>query len=670
MKNNFCLLCIFITSCLHAQTKLPITIADMDSIRDITDPQISPDGKWVAYTVSSTNLKTDEATSDIWMSGWDGNTAIQITQTKEESEASPRWSPDNKYLSFLSSRTDSNEADQLWLLNRGGGEAKKITSFFGGIEEYTWSPDGKKIAIIANVVDTAKYIPGTETPIPIVIDRFYFKEDFSGYLGKERKHLYVLDVATNDTIRIVDGNYEEQLPSWSPDGKSIAFVSKRAREDWDRDNNFDIYVAEAKPHATPRQITTNQGPDNDPSYEFPPVWSPDGKFIAYTAGGPLKLIYYATQRLAVVPVEGGIPKILTADYDRNIWNPQWSADGKEIYFIAEDDQNLDLDKVAITGGTIQRILPGRYTIYNYSLNGKKVAAQYTTPSLPGEILIQDEKGIRKLSHQNDNWLSSHQFATTKEFKSTSKDGTGISGFMVLPLDYKEGKKYPTILQIHGGPTSQNQNEWALDWQLYASWGYAVVSMNPRGSTTKGEKFATAIFADWGNKDIQDDLSGVDEMVKLGIADPDNLAVEGWSYGGISTNYAIVQDHRFKCAVSGAGISNILSGFGTDMYIREYIEELGTPWGNTENYLKLSDPFLHADRITTPTLFMGDSKDFNVPLLNQEQMYQALKTLGIETQLIIYPDQYHGIQVPSYLRDRLQRRKDWFDKHLMKNQIKN
>ncbi len=652
------------TFCFAQSPKKPVTIADADSIHDVTEPCISPDGNWVAYTVSSTNFDTDDFTTDIWMSAWDGKTTLQLTYTKEESESTPRWSPGNNYLAFLSSRSDSNENNQLWLLNRNGGEAKRMTSFAGGVEDYAWSPDGKKIALIVNVTDTTKYIEGTETPVPIVIDRFYFKEDYAGYLTTSRKHLFVMDVLTGDTARIVDGDFEEQLPSWSPDGKQIAFVSKRARSDWDRDDNYDVYVVDARPHAVPRQLTTNTGNDNDPSYESPPSWSPDGKYIAYTAGGPLKLIYYATQHLAVVPVAGGAAKIITASYDRNIWNPQWSPDGKEIYFIAEDDQNLDLNKISADGGEIKKVITGRHTVYNYHLLAEnKIALQYTTPMIPEEIFVQDENGFRKLSHQNDGWLSRHQLATTKEFQSKSKDGTMISGFMVLPADYVEGKKYPTILQIHGGPTSQNQNEWAFDWQLYAAWGYVTVSMNPRGSTTKGEKFATAIFAAWGSVDIEDDLSGVDYLVKNGIADAGRLAVEGWSYGGIATDYVIARDQRFKCAISGASIGNALAGYGTDMYIREYEAELGTPWANFDTYVKNSMPFLHADRIKTPTLFMCGAKDFNVPLLNSEQMYQALKSLGVETQLVIYPNQYHGLSVPSYLRDRYERRKDWFDGHL-------
>lgn len=649
-----------------AQTKMPISIADGDSLYDVTEPAISPDGKWVAYTVSSTNYDEDAYCSDIWMTSWDGTTSVQLTFTEEESEMTPKWSPDNKQLAFLSSRTDTNEINQLWLMNMLGGEAKKFTSFPGGVEDFAWSPDGKKIALIVTVKDSAIYIEGTETPVPIVIDRYYFKEDYSGYLTTERTHLFLLDLASGNAEQVVDGDYEEALPSWSPDGKSIAFVSKRARKDWDRDDNFDIYIVEAKAHATPRQLTTSPGNDNDPSYASPPAWSPDGKFIAYTQGGPLNLIYYAIQKLAVIPVNGGSPKILTDSYDRNVWTPQWSADGKTIYFIGEDNQNLDLNKINTGGGTIETVIKGRHTIYDYELSGTdKIAMQYTNPSMPQEIFVSDKNGFRKLSRMNDGWLSRHQLATVKEFESKSKDGTLISGFMVLPANYVEGKKYPAILQIHGGPTSQNQNEWMFDWQLYSAWGYAVVSMNPRGSTTKGEKFATAIFADWGSVDIEDNLSGVDYLVSQGIADPDKLAVEGWSYGGIATNFTIARDQRFKCAISGASIGNALAGYGTDMYIREYEAELGTPWKNFDTYVKNSMPFLHADRIKTPTLFMCGANDFNVPLLNSEQMYQALKSLGIETQLIIYPNQFHGIDIPSYMRDRFERRKNWFDRYLKK-----
>jgi dipeptidyl aminopeptidase/acylaminoacyl peptidase len=238
----------------------------------------------------------------------------------------------------------------------------------------------------------------------------------------------------------------------------------------------------------------------------------------------------------------------------------------------------------------------------------------------------------------------------------------VNGFLVRPSDGKPGKR-PTILDIHGGPVGQFGHEFDFSWHYFAAHGYNVVAMNPRGSSGRGQAFTQAIYAEWGKKDAQDVLAGIDHVVARGIADADRLGVGGWSYGAILTNYVIAQDTRFKAAVSGAGISNILAGYGTDQYIREYENELGTPWKNPEAYLKLSSPFLHADRIVTPTLFMCGEYDFNVPLLNTEQMYQALRSLGRDTQLVIYPGEYHGIRTPSYERDRLERNVAWFDKYL-------
>ena len=251
----------------------------------------------------------------------------------------------------------------------------------------------------------------------------------------------------------------------------------------------------------------------------------------------------------------------------------------------------------------------------------------------------------------------------EEIRFKSADGAEIHGFIVKPLDYQPGKKYPTILRIHGGPVGQYGNEFYLDWQLYAARGYLVVAPNPRGSSGRGQAFSKAIYADWGNLDRSDVLAAVDHVVAEGLADPARLGVGGWSYGAMLTNYVIASDTRFKAAVSGAGTSNILANYGTDMYIREYEAELGAPWANPDNWIRVSYPFLHADRIVTPTLFLCGEKDFNVPLLSSEQMYQALSSLGRDTQLIIYPGQFHDISRPSYQRDRADRYLKWYGKYL-------
>jgi dipeptidyl aminopeptidase/acylaminoacyl peptidase len=247
----------------------------------------------------------------------------------------------------------------------------------------------------------------------------------------------------------------------------------------------------------------------------------------------------------------------------------------------------------------------------------------------------------------------------------SRDGTPVNGFLVKPADFTPGKRYPTILRIHGGPVSQYQSEFDFQLQTLAGHGYVVVVANPRGSSGRGERYSAAIYADWGNKDAQDVLAAVDYAVAQGVADSSRLGVGGWSYGAILTNYVIAQDRRFKAATSGAGISNILAGYGTDQYVREYEAELGVPWKTMDTWVKLSFPFLHADRIVTPTLFLGGDKDFNVPLLNSEQMYQALRSLGVTTELVIYPGQHHGINKPSYRKDRMERYLGWYDRFLMR-----
>jgi len=636
----------------------PFSLDDVLHVRDVRDPEISPDGAWVAYTVSTPDTAEDRNKSAVWMANWDGTRNVRLT-TSKTGENTPRWSPDGRWLAFLSSRDD--EHTQLWLLDRQGGEGRKATTLQSDVDDYVWAPDGKRIALVVEDADTAK----PKTPPPIVIDRFQFKQDEGGYLGKQRRHLYVLDVESGKTTMLTSGDYDELLPAWSPDGKSLVFVSKR-RPDADRDSNWDLYVMDAAPggSATPRQLTLFEGPDNDPDTESRPAWSPDGRSIAYLQGGPLKLIYYAVQKLAVMPSAGGAPRILTAALDRNVANPVWSSDGSSIYFQLEDDRTVGLARVPAAGGAIERLVSGPRVVSAFAAGANgKLAVLASTPLEPAEVFALDGTTLRPLSRQNDAWLSRVRLGPVEPISFKSRDGTAINGFVVKPPDFVAGKRYPTILRIHGGPVSQYQNEFDFQLQTLAGHGYLVVVANPRGSSGRGEQFATAIFADWGNKDAQDVLAAVDYAVAQGLADPARLGVGGWSYGGILTNYVIAQDRRFKAAVSGASISNILAGYGTDQYVREYEAELGVPWKAADTWVKLSVPFLHADRISTPTLFLCGDKDFNVPLLNSEQMYQALRSLGVETQLVIYPGQHHGINKPSYRRDRLERYLAWYDKYL-------
>jgi dipeptidyl aminopeptidase/acylaminoacyl peptidase len=647
--------------------KRKLTLDDLYRLRDVGGPQVSPDGGWVVYTVSVPDVPKDRLDKDIWMTSWDGSRSLRLT-TSKSSEHTPRWSPDGRYLAFLSDRDEPREVEQVWLLDRGGGEAERITDLPGGVSEYAWSPDGKRLALIVSDPDpdSAAVSPDTtqRTHRPIVIDRFQFKEDDTGYLDARRDHLYLFDIAGRKAEILTPGPYNELAPAWSPDGRAIAFVSKR-RPEFDRTDNWDLYVVEARGGASPRQLTTFEGPDMDPEWgSRPPAWSPDGRYLAYVQGGPLKLIYYASQKLAVVPASGGPARIVTPTVDRNVLSPSWSADGSSILFLLEDDRITSVARVPAGGGAVETLTKGRRFVSDFSTGPDgKVAVLASTPSAPAEVFAVEGGALRGLSRQNDRWLADVRLAPVEEISFKSRDGTPIGGFLVRPVGYRPGTRAPTVLRIHGGPVYQFSNEFDFDWQLLAAEGFAVVAANPRGSSGRGEKFSTAIWADWGNKDGQDVLGAVDYAVAQGVADPNRLGVGGWSYGGILTNQVIARDQRFKAAISGAGQSNALAGYGTDQYVREYEAELGTPWGNTTTWLRVSYPFFHADRIVTPTLFLCGDRDFNVPLLNSEQMYQALRSLGRETQLVIYPGEYHEIRKPSYRRDRLERYLDWYGRHL-------
>lgn len=649
-----------------AAQKRPLAPEDIYNVRSVGDPQRSPDGYWIAYTVSRAIKETDKNDTDVWMVSWDGAQHVQLTSSAE-SESHPRWSPDNKWLAFLSSRQEAKDA-QLWLMNRLGGEAIKVTEVKGGIEDFAWSPDSTRIVLVVDVPDPrdknkdedkAKDDEKKKTPPPIVIDRYYFKEDVSGYLRGERTHLSLFDVASRKVEPLTTGTFNESSPSWSPDGKQIAFVTKRGPGDPDRGINTDIYLIDARAGAQPRALTTSPNPDGGR-----PAWSPDGQSIAYIVDDELKYYAYSESKLAVIPVAGGQPRVLTQSLDRAVTSPSWSPDGSQLTFIIEDDRSDYVGRVPAAGGTVEKVAEGDRVINALSpgSDGNFAVLLSTDTELP-EVAALDGGQLRRLTHHNDDWLSKIQLATVEEFSSTSKDGTEVHGLLFKPPAYRDGQKYPTLLRIHGGPNGQDEHSFDFERQLFATHGYVVLAVNYRGSSGRGSAYQKAIFADWGGKEVIDLLGAMDYVQKIGLADPDRLGIGGWSYGGISTNYTIASDPRFKAAISGAGSSNQLAMYGVDEYVFQYENELGPPWKNPDVWLKVSYPFFHADRIRTPTLFMGGDKDFNVPLIGGEQMYQALRSLGVDTELVIYPNQYHGITVPSYRVDRLQRYLAWYDKYL-------
>ena len=384
--------------------------------------------------------------------------------------------------------------------------------------------------------------------------------------------------------------------------------------------------------------------------------------LAFFRGDEPRYQAYNLSKLAIVPSDGSAPaRVLTAALDRPLSSAQFAADGKSVYAVLADDREQQLARVAVADGSVDRVITGRRVVAGYSMAGQdRIAVLSSTPDRAGEVFAWENGGLRQLSHQNDSLFAQLQLGTTDGVTSKSKDGTEVHSVLVRPANAPAGK-LPMILYIHGGPNGQDSYSFSFDREFFAANGYAVLSVNYRGSNGRGSAYQKAIFADWGDKEVVDLLGAVDEVVRSGVADGDRLGIGGWSYGGILTDYTIATTPRFKAAVSGAGSALQLSMYGTDQYITQYNQEIGPPWKSQDLWIKISYPFFHADRIKTPTLFMGGASDFNVPIIGGEQMYQALRSLGVPTQLVIYPAQYHGLTIPSYRKDRLERYLAWYDR---------
>ncbi|HEX3184833.1 MAG TPA: S9 family peptidase [Pyrinomonadaceae bacterium] len=666
-------LLLALASATAAQTaRRPLKLDDLNRFRNVGDPQVSPDGNWVSYVVSTIDDKADRSNSHIWMVNIDGSNNRQITFSSE-SENSPRWSPDGKYLSFTSSRPGKARGNQVWLLDRNGGEAYQLTELKGRLQGHEWSPDSKRLALLIGDPDP-EADPGPSpqpgatprVPKPIVIDRYRYKQDGQGYLLSGRHtYIYLFDVETKKLERLTKSKWDESSPAWSPDGTRIAFMSNHA-DDPDRDPSAQLYVVDAKPGSTEKQLT----PATTRAGRSRPEWSPDGKWLAFLDGDEMKYGAYGMDHLALVPADGSNPPTrfkATEDLDRGVGSPRFSPDGKWLRFLVVDDRSVYPARASVAGGKVERLMPSPVVISTLNSAGGRTVAITGGDSKASEIYAVDGDKLRQLTTQNDALFAELDLGATEEVSFQSKDGTQVNGLLTYPVGHVKGTKVPLLLRIHGGPNSQDQHSFSLERQVFAANGYAVLAVNYRGSAGRGAKFSKAIAADWGNYEVQDLLAGVDHVIKMGVADPDRLGVGGWSYGGILTDYLIASDTRFKAATSGAGVAFTVAFYGTDQYIIQYDHEIGPPWNPKawETYVKISYPFLHADRIQTPTLFLGGERDFNVPIQGSQQMYQALRTLGIDTQLIIYPNENHGIQRPSYQRDRMERYLAWYDKYIKK-----
>ena len=635
-------------------SKKLMEFSDVMKLPFVSAPIISPDGKWLAY--AQTTLSPDGGESAVMLLSTDGETSLPFVGSEYGAE-SLQWSADGRYLAFLSSK-GADDVKQVWTIDTRGGSPRQYTNLPQGVTSFSWAPDNKQMALVARDFKEKASIPQ-----PYVIDRILFKKDYVGYLDRTRTHVYVVEDRMAEAVQLTFGDYDDTDAIWSPDGRFIAFTSNRTEEP-DLNVNTDIWVVSpqdvtARPE--PRQVTTS------PSQDRTPVWSNDSRHIAYISTHDYLGTSYGIEEVMIVPIDGGPPRSLTAPLDQNAPHrskPVFSNNDRHIYFKLEASSRFDLARVRISDGKVDRLLEQDESMSSFTMSREDVIVVSTSSAQrPTEFYLLDRKERNKLTDFSSSFLDTVEPAEMQSVWFESSDGVHVEQLVYLPSGSKERDKHPTYVQLHGGPVLQNTIGFDLFSQLYAAQGYAVLLPNFRGSSGYGKEFSLGAFAAWGKQDFEDVMAGVDFAIEMGIADPDRLAVGGWSYGGILGAHVITKTDRFKAAFIGAGEAMYVANYGPDMWPILWEAEFGLPWENRELWEELS-PYWDLPKVTTPTIFVGGENDLNVPIASAERMYAVLRRVGVPTKLVIYPGEYHVVSNPAFQMDLRNRVSAWFAKYVL------
>lgn len=677
--------------------KRPVTPKDLFRFRPVSDPQISPAGDLIAYVVSDVDLEQNKSRGSIWLASVNGAAPRRLTNPGDGSDRAPRWSPDGKRIAFVSDRKGK---PQLHVIDVTGGESTRIETKEKVSGEPVWSPDGSLLAFTAHVFDkAADWVPyhgapssdrqraeeaanhepngekkNCKEPSGVkVITRLKFRMDGFGYYGDKRSHVFVVPADGSAPARqVTSGDFDHSMPTFTPDGKSIICSALR-RPDADNFNRadlwrFDLATGEAA------LVYENAGPATAPRV------SPDGRYIIFS-GHESQHKGSTSGHLLLLDLQSAETVSLTAKLDRPVgpagtsdlrtvlmYAHQWAADAKGVYFLSANRGDASLFYAPVDGGTPTRLTSGEErTVADFSVADNGTIALLIGDGVTADELYVIQNGAeRKLTDHNGAVAAELAIMQPKRFTYKGADGWPIDGFVIKPVGYEAGKRYPTVLSIHGGPHGVYSSALMVYFQTLASAGFAVVYTNPRGSQTYGQDFALACVNDWGGKDFEDIMKGVDAVIDMGIADADRLGVMGWSYGGYMTCWTVTHTDRFKAAITGAPVSNNHSMIGTTdiPWFTEWHLK-GNPWSREgEENLLAHSAIRYADRVTTPTMVVCGEGDLRCPISQAEEFYMALRRIGKAPAVHVrYPGEFHGFVKPKHKLDRYERTIAWFNYYL-------
>ncbi len=646
-----------------------VTPDDLFDIRIVSEPQSSPDGRLLAYTVTQADEKENRYRAAIWLVPTDGGEPWRLTSGQHR-DGMPRWSPDGATIAFTSDRDpDETGKGQIWTIPTTGGEPARLTSLARPVEDFAWSPSGTQIALVSKV----RVGPERPDSDVRVITTIRFRFDGEGFLDDHYRQIFVVDVSSGKTRQVTEGPFEHLHPAWSPTGHEIAFSSNRD-EGWEMSTVRDIYVIRPAGRAV-RLVTDGTGNWRRPS------WSPDGTTLACLGTRNLDSDAPRTE-LFTVPAAGGAPESMSASFDRSLADqgigdsggypeapPRWEADGRSLLVPCSDAGTVQLARVAAPDGGVTLLTCGRQRVSGPSLlpDGRQAIA-IATATTPGDIWVREPDGeLRRLTDVAESWSRQVTLVEPEPFRVKSADGTEVHGWVLKPPGFDPATKYPLLLEIHGGPFGMYSESLMHEFQVLAARGYVVLYTNPRGSAGYGDELAGALFRGWGKNDLPDLMAAVDWAIDQGYVDKERLGVLGGSYGGFMTNWVISHTDRFRAAVTQRCLSDMYSTFGTDdIYFAGSRQTIGgDPWDDPDIYWELS-PITYVDRIETPLLIEHQEQDLRCPIGQAQQLFTALKRRGKTVEMMLYPDESHGMSrtgQPKHRIVRLNAILDWFDRYL-------